>query len=200
MEGFFPQPHRVDIGPAAPHLSPPARGTPRLCETGQDGTGSLPGGPASSAEVLSEACPCKKAAAVHRVSFKSSVLCTRETEASSAGVLHALRRVRSSFFSALQGALSGSSALLRSRKRSMMFCRQLVASHHAACKAPSRCKGACSSSTVTSCSTFCHSSCVLRSCPEVPQASRTLRSPWRIPSASPLMAQSDVPMTKSREL
>jgi len=45
---------------------------------------------------------------VHRVSFKSSVLCTRETEASSAGVLHALRRVRSSFFSALQGALSGS--------------------------------------------------------------------------------------------
>lgn len=68
---------------------------------------------------------------------------------------------------------SDTSALLRSRKRSVMLCRQLSASHHAACKAPRRCKGACSSSTVTSCSTFCHSSSVLRSCPEVPQASRT---------------------------
>lgn len=65
------------------------------------------------------------------------------------------------------------SVLLRSRRRPTVLPRRPAASHHAACRAPSCCKGACSSSAVASCSTFCHSSSVLRSCPQVPKASRT---------------------------
>lgn len=49
--------------------------------------------------------PCRKAAAVHRVSFKSSALCTRDMEAPSAGTFHALRRARSSFSPTLQETL-----------------------------------------------------------------------------------------------
>lgn len=48
--------------------------------------------------------PCRKAAAVQRISFKSSVLCTRGREASSAGTCHALSRERSSFSPSLQQA------------------------------------------------------------------------------------------------
>lgn len=65
------------------------------------------------------------------------------------------------------------SALLRSLRRLVMLPRWPVDSQHAACRAPSWCRGACSSATVTSCSTFCHSSSLLRSCPKAPQASRT---------------------------
>lgn len=65
------------------------------------------------------------------------------------------------------------SAWLRSRTRLMVLLRWLSDSHHAACRTPRRCKGACSSSAVTSCSTFCHSSSVLRPWPQLPQASRT---------------------------
>lgn len=51
------KPHRAEPEPPAPRWSPPARGTLLLHGTGQEGTGSLPGGPASGAEGLSEACP-----------------------------------------------------------------------------------------------------------------------------------------------